>query len=194
MRIYWKRRVKRAMTHQQIRKQLPDYALGLLTPIQANEVMEHLSSCAACCQLVHREREIGELVRTTINAATRPDPARLSQLMPPPPHSGQWGIGTNLTGRLAPALVMLAIIVSVILFYSPESQRPFPAFVPVTATATTTNTPTATITQRAVDQFQTVPTAALPASHEKAVDLISALPTPYLSPTPVAANNFLTDY
>ena len=72
-------------THKEIHRQLPDYVLGLLAPRRAEEVADHLAGCAACRDAVLAEREIGRVVRSTLNTSTRPDAVRLRHLMPPVP-------------------------------------------------------------------------------------------------------------
>lgn len=181
------------MTHQEIHERLPDYVLGLLTPLQTTEVTQHLAGCARCRQMVHGQREIGNLVRETINAATRPDPAQLRQLMPPVPQKrSRNGIAANWTTRLAPALVLLLVIVGSLLMTAPDSKRPMSIFFAATATATSTNTPTATAAQD-LSQFSDPAPAILARSANKitapaikpAVQVLAA-PAPLQSPTPIA--------
>lgn len=187
------------MTHKEIHQQLPDYVLGLLTPGQTDEVAEHLAGCAACRRVVLGEREIGALVRGTLNVTTRPDAARMSQLMPPmppvPQQSGRGKIGKNWTGRLVPALVVLFVILGSLLMSAPESKRPMSLFNVATATATSTNTPTATIAQET--GRNSVHTSAvsdrssngIPAQTAESVAAVLTAPAPLLSPTPVVANS-----
>jgi anti-sigma factor RsiW len=187
------------MTHQEIHERLPDYVLGLLTAGQATEVTQHLAGCARCRQTVHDQREIGTLVRETINATTRPDPARLRQLMPPVPHKrNRKGIAVNWTTRLAPALVLLFVIVGSLLVTTPDSKRTMSIFFAATATATSTNTPTATVAQD-LSQFNDNAPAILAGSASKistpAVEpaaQVLAAPAPLQSPTPIAVINSTT--
>jgi len=187
------------MTHKEIRQQLPDYVLGLLTPGQTDEVTEHLAGCAVCRRVVLGEREIGALVRGTLNVTTRPDAARMSQLMPPmppvPQQSRRGKIGKNWTGRLVPALVVLFVILGSLLMSAPESKRPMSLFNVATATATSTNTPTATIAQET--GHNSVHTSAvsdrssigIPAHTAESLAVVLTAPAPPPSPTPVAANS-----
>jgi anti-sigma factor RsiW len=184
------------MMHKDIHQQLPDYVLGLLSPGQTDEVTEHLVGCAACRRVVLGEREIGALVRGTLNVTTRPEAARMSQLMPPvPQQSGQGKIGKNWTGRLVPALVVLFVILGSLLISAPESKRPMSLFNIATATATSTNTPTATIAQEtghngvhtsAVSDRSSI---GIPAHAAESPAPVPAAPAPLLSPTPVVANS-----
>jgi anti-sigma factor RsiW len=184
------------LTHEEIHEQLPDFVLDLLAPRQAEEIAEHLVECAACRNAVLREREIGALVRSTLNASTRPDAARLRQLMPPVPRQKRNSRDrATWTARLAPALVVVAFILGSFLMSAPESERPMPLFGGVTATATSTNTPTATIAshigsaeiQTAADAEDSSLAVPISVIESPAPDL--AGPVPHLSPTPVAASS-----
>jgi anti-sigma factor RsiW len=182
------------MTHQEISEQLSDYVLGLLTPGQADEMAQHLAGCATCRQRVYGEREVGLIVRETLHAATRPDSAQLHQLMPPIPQKKRPGeISANWTVRLAPALVLLVIIVGGLILTAPESKRSMSIFFAATATATSTNTPTATVVQDIrgdnIDTGSITKRFAgdtLPYETEPLIQIVAA-PVPLQSPTPVAA-------
>lgn len=184
------------MTHHEIHQQLPDYVLGLLTPGQADEVTEHLAACADCRDSVHGEREIGTLVRHTLGITTQSDPTRLRQLMPAiPQRSRQGKIATAWAGRLAPALVLLLLIVGGLLLNAPDSERPLSFFAAATATATSTNTPTATIAQEASSMDAQTPLLSQSSSGAMATYQAGspgptiAVPAPPQPPTPVAALN-----
>lgn len=187
------------MTHQEIHEQLPDYVLGLLTPLQTTEVTQHLAGCARCRQMVHGQREIGKLVRRTIHASTRPDPAQLRQLMPPVPQKRSRNpIAANWTTRLAPALVLLLVIVGSLLMTVPESKRPMSIFFVATATATSTTTPTATVAQD-LSQLNNPAPVIMAGSASKLTDpaikpgvQVFAAPAPLQSPTPIAVINSTT--
>ena len=185
VRLKRKRRVERDMRHQEIRRQLPDYVLGLLAPDQANLILEHLSACGTCRQIVHDEREVGQLVRQTVVAATQPDPARLRQLMPLPGTRKRARMDASWSARLAPALVVLLLIAGALLMRSPDSKRPLPAIIHATATATTTNTPTATIAQSSAEMEERLP--AQPIDTE--TDPIR--PSPAGAPTPAATEIYM---
>jgi anti-sigma factor RsiW len=187
VRLNCKGRVKRDMTHQEIRRRLPDYVLGLLAPEQANQILDHMAGCAACRRIVQDEREIGQMVRQTLSVATHPDPARLRQLMPPPPGKiRQVGTGAGWVRSLAPALVVLLLIVGAVMMQSPASRRPLPAIVPATATATTTNTPTATIAQGVA-----IPAGPLPAAWSDQTSSGPVWPSPANVPTPTATEIYM---
>lgn len=182
------------MTHSEIYQQLPDYALGLLSPVQANEIAAHLEGCPACRAAVLNERHIGELVRATLSATTRPDPAHLHRLMPPVPQQTRRSVlGTYWTRRLAPALVVLALVLGSFFLSAPQTKRSMSLFDVATATATSTNTPTATIAQQNVSAGSQAPvnTGAKKMMTKDAVlespAPLMAAPVPPQSPTPVAA-------
>ncbi|MFL7838285.1 MAG: anti-sigma factor family protein [Candidatus Promineifilaceae bacterium] len=182
------------MTHQEIHEQLPDYVLGLLTPDRANEVAQHIAGCTTCLRKVHDEREIGALVREALNTATRPDTAQLRQLMPPIPQKKHpRGTTANWTTRLAPALILLVVILGSLLMTAPESKRSMSIFFATTATATSTNTPTATVVQNSRGDDNITPAVTerfvsdLPAYESEPVVQVIAAPAPLHSPTPIAA-------
>lgn len=196
MRLNGSSRVRTIMTHYEIHQQLTNYVLGLLKPGQADEVAKHLAVCADCRRSVHGEREIGKLVRETLSITTRSDPARLRRLMPPVPQQSRQGkIAATWSGRLAPALVLLLVIMGGLLLNAPDSERPLSFFTAATATATSTNTPTATIAQETSNMDAHTPVF----SQENVVEAPTyqvgspgptlTVPAPPQPPTPVAAIN-----
>lgn len=176
------------MSHQEFEQRLSDYALGLLPSEQETAVAAHLTQCADCRETVYRDREMGMLVRKTLRAATRPNSARLQRLMPAIPQKrNPRRIPVTWTGRLAPALVAVLLIVGGLLLWMPDSEQPAPLFIVVTATATSTNTPTATIAQEAAENAMQAQDAA-EKSLVKAAAVESPAPQPTAAaPTPVAA-------
>jgi anti-sigma factor RsiW len=180
------------MTHQEINELLTDYTLGLLAPKEAKEVAQHLAGCTTCRQEIYREREIRAMVRETLNMTTRSNPAQLRQFMPPIPqekHSNRFT--TAWASRLAPALVLVGIIIGSFLMTAPESRRSMSIFFSATATATSTNTPTATIVQNIPNNSSEKSTITagrqndLPAREiEPAIQAVTT-PAPLPSPTPI---------
>ena len=183
------------VTHTDIQEQLPDYVLGLLAPYQAEEIADHLAGCAACRDAVLGEREVGALVRNTLNATTRPDAVRLRQLMPPAPRKKVTSRGSGTwTTRLAPVLVVVAIILGSFLISAPDPERPMSLFGGVTATATSTNTPTATIAQHSGEADEKTASDAQDSSLVIPVSVLEAPvpdapPAPPISPTPIVAGS-----
>ena len=120
-----------------------DYALGLLSAEECRRVESHARGCAACRLALHRERQVGALLRDAVQAV-QPAPGRLAALRPslpaPRPRSAP------LAYRLAP-LTLVAVLLALGLLWA-SGRAPFaPGFFPPaspTMTATHTQTPTAT--------------------------------------------------
>lgn len=136
------------MTHDDIRQQLTDYALGLLPHHKLDMVEKHLTSCSACRDAVQVERHIGQMVHSTLQIAAQPQAHRLQSLMPQPPQPRRlpWQ-RAGWQKQLAPLLVIFTLLIGA--FASQRllpSGSNLPGFVVTAyaATATSTNTPTAT--------------------------------------------------
>ena len=124
--------------------QLSDYVLDLLAPDERRRVDRHLERCAGCREAVRQERAIAHDVRSTLIKATRPQPARLAQLMPPVPavrRRNRYGL------FLRPALalsILLFLFVASLHLYSPGSNGMSNSATATTLAATATTTPTTT--------------------------------------------------
>jgi anti-sigma factor RsiW len=186
------------MTHEDISRRIPDYVLGLLSARQLGEVEHHVAHCPDCRRLVRREKRVGQLVRLTINAATRPDATRLQRLMPAIPHRRQSVVwhSQGWPKQLAPVLLLLLLAFGGFILQRTLPEGSVPAFVVTAhaATATTTNTPTATLAQSSPpksaghEPFDVqVNTAVGPAMPLPSPDSEQPLATPGPLPTPVAA-------
>ena len=138
------------MTHEELRQQLPDYALNLLPPGQLNLVERHIAGCSSCRQAVGREREVGYLVQNTINGLTQLDSGRLRALMPDPPQKRRapWN-HHGWQRQFAPVMLILTLLFGALLTQRSGPSGGLPGFVTTAhaATATSTNTPTATAVQ-----------------------------------------------
>jgi hypothetical protein len=156
-----------------------------------------VSHCAACRQAMTRERKLVQLVRSTVNVATKPDAAQLRSLMPAVPQ--QRRSGSILSGwqkQLAPALLIFLLSLGGFMLNSMLPARSMPSFVATAhaATATSTNTPTATIVQsmpanNSLDHFSEV-TESTASSVAVPVPFPGSgrpLETPDPLPTPIAA-------
>lgn len=181
------------MTHDEILHQIPDYVLGLLSPNQLRAVELHVAHCPACHQMLVRERKVGQLVRSTVNVATKPDATHLQTLMPAIPRQRAAGLGVRgWQKQLAPALLIILLLFGGFMLNQMLPAGSVPSFVATAhaSTATSTHTPTATVAQ------------SLPENHlsgsRHSETLNSAVPipspgsdypleTPDPLPTPVAA-------
>lgn len=123
---------------------LSDYVLDLLSPAERQRVENHLARCTDCRRALNEERGLLRDVRQTIQIASGPSPARLSQLMPAPPTAAR---RHHFVTLLRPALafsVVVALFVLSLQIYMPSTNG---AALPPTATslaATVTSTPTST--------------------------------------------------
>ena len=162
---------------------IPDYVLDLLPGEQKMAVERHLTICAGCRQAVQQERQIGHLLRQTMQAASRPAPERLAGLQPAPP--GGWKLlwATKWPRQAATLALLLLLFVG---FLGLQQQNERPIFwpgqnTPWTMTATLTEGPTMTATLTAVSS----PTQAEPISE------LNRLSLPYqpldIEPQPVPA-------
>jgi anti-sigma factor RsiW len=70
-----------------ILEQISDYVLNLLPEAEQQRVAHHVAGCGSCHQALVRERHLVTTVRSTLDAVTRPDRARLASLRPAMPHS-----------------------------------------------------------------------------------------------------------
>ncbi len=191
MRLRVQTRVKEMMTHNQIHEQLADYVLGTLAPGQSDEVIEHVAGCAECRRAIQEERAIGERVRGTLNAVTRPDAAQLRRLMPQVARRSARGKGaTTWTNRLAPVMALLLLAAGTLMINRSEAKRPMSFFMAATATATSTNTPTATVSRESGgDAAAEQAFVSMPTSPAEIAPAAPSMPAPVPQPTPVAAIN-----
>lgn len=123
------------------------------------------------------EEQVGKLVRTSLQAVTRPDDGRLRQLMPPPPTRGQrlWAAWQRPLATLCTMLIFGIALWG--LARGPQPAAWSPAGVTAVAvTATFTTHPTAT---------ETEPTAGATSTAVHPGTKISATPVP--PATPLAA-------
>jgi len=190
------------MTHDDIRRQIPDYVLGILSPGQLGTVERHVAHCTVCQNAMIRERNVGQLVRSTVNLATRPNNARIRSLMPAVPQKRR--LVLRLDGwqkQLAPALIILLLILGgfTLNWMLPAGSVPSLVATAHAAPATSTYTPTATITQsqRENDGMNHLSNIQHSSVFNAAVSFPSPgsdrpLQTPDPVPTPVAAIQLVT--
>ncbi len=124
-----------------------DYVLGLLSAEESRRVEQHAQHCPTCREAIRRERQIGALLRQTVQMAARPPAGRLEQLRPAPRRATR--VRRQLTRQLAPLTALAVLLVVVLLAQTRGYGLPTPAFAqtsePATATMTSSATPTATL-------------------------------------------------
>lgn len=176
------------MKEQHVFTQIPDYVLGLLSTNEQLQVERHARLCPDCSLALQQESAVGQLVRSSLAAATQP-PANLRQFMPSiTPKLGLWEkVGFSLSWRrqLAPLTLILLLFIGSLAFNLLEQRgvwvNPSPTALAVTATLT--DEPTSTLTEtRAEQTMKIIPTAVstVPSHPDN-----TATPAP--NPTPIAA-------
>ena len=156
---------------------LQEYVLDLLPPAEKQQLAQKIGRDPALLQQVQQERQVEQLVKSTLQQAGAVENGRLAQLMPAIPKQKRpfW---YSFAPRQMAMMAMLFILLlggwqwlnssQVVIWQSPPTI--------VAVTATTTHTPTATETQR-------VPTETAVARQTEP----DAVMTPAPLPTPVAA-------
>lgn len=130
--------------HEHPTIEISDYILDLLSPVERERLERHFARCADCRLALSQERALIRDVRQTVLAASRPSPARLRQLMSPPPTEQR---RKRFEVVLRPVLVfsiLLVLFAASLHQYAPNVH----GVVPPTATtlaATATTTPTSTV-------------------------------------------------
>jgi hypothetical protein len=181
------------MKQQHVHRQIPDYVLGLLPQKEQQQVDQHTLVCADCRLALRREQELGQLVHSTLAAATQP-PVNLRQFMPAIPRKSHqtWAFPLGWQRPLVPLTLVLFLLVGSLSFYLQGQRRlwlnPTPTSLAITATLT--DSPTATITETRAEQTVDLQVTAVPiTSHIQPA--ITATPAP--NPTPIAALNVMHD-
>lgn len=178
------------MNQEHVLPLLSDYVLDLLPGGQRRQVELHAAECAACRQALQAERQLGAVVRASLQAATEPGYGRLARLMPAIPKPAAPPVYHRARQRQLAlvGLLLLLLLGSLGLRYGQGRQGwqpPLPTI--VAATATQTSEATATLAE-AVTSTRVVETAvstvfAAPTNPTAA----HASPTPAPLPTPLAA-------
>lgn len=89
---------------------ITDYVLDLLSPPERQRVEGHLVTCVACREAVQAERQVGQLVRSSVAMATRPGSSHLARLMPAPPTLRRFPAFAPVAWRPLMAVCVLAIL------------------------------------------------------------------------------------
>ncbi|MCA9997156.1 MAG: zf-HC2 domain-containing protein [Anaerolineales bacterium] len=167
------------MNHEQILQQIPDYALGLLPQVERQQVESHAQGCPRCQQALANEQRLGQLVRSTLHAATEPAPRQLRPFMPPIPRRQTPSLLHGWQKQLAPIVLLLMLLLGGMGWNARQQSNGFsnnPML--LVMTATTTNTPTVTATK--------APPTQMPTSTAIAISTDDHVATPAPNPTPLA--------
>ncbi len=185
------------MKHDDILHQIPDYVLGLLSPRQLSVVERHVAHCTVCQQSMARERKLGQLVRSTVAIATKPDSAQVQRLMPAIPQRRRSGLILHgWQKQFAPVMLILLLILGGFMVNKmlPAGSAPSLVATAHAATATSTYTPTATIAQSLPENQQ--PDRLFNVTQSGVINTVAPIPsldpdrpveTPDPLPTPAAS-------
>lgn len=162
---------------------LTGYALGLLDAEERRAVERHALACAVCRSEIQTDRQLDQLVRSTLQTVTHIDNGRLRKLMPTSPRRRVQRWQVVVQRQLVPVCMLLLLFFSGLGVYQTMQHEPtngvgFPTALAATATHTVSPTETAVAT-RAVE------TAVETAAAANATQLI----TPSPAATPIAYLN-----
>ena len=181
--------------NEHINHQIPDYVLNLLPKMERQTVEQHTAVCGSCQTALQAEREMGQMVRLTLQTATQPTNGRLSQLMPPIPQQKQrWSLMMmGWQRQLAVVTMLVVILMGSFGVWNGRSQNIWGVPSPTTQVATATRDATATIAQQQTTQAEEtlaaegLTTTAVASPSMKATAQASIIATPPPPPTPIAA-------
>ena len=175
---------------KKVSQQITEYVLDLLSPPERKQVEENAAQNKAYQKMLQRERQVGQLVRTTLQQSTTPDAKRLRELMPAIPQQKRpfnfFMVGWQ---KQFVAIAVLAVFFLSSFSIYQSQQSPIYDGTPtlMAATATFTNEPTATTAQEQEEEELVTSTAvAIQPQPEKVA-------TPAPSGTPIAALPPLTN-
>lgn len=158
-------------------KLLQEYVLDLLPPAEKQQMAQEIGADPALLAQVQQERQVGQLVRQTIQANTAVENGRLARLMPAIPRQKRPFWHSFAPRQLAMAAMMFILLLGGWQWFSNDQAGIWSSPTVVAVTATMTHTPTAT-------QTQTAPTETAVANQAKTNLVVTPAPPP---PTPVAA-------
>jgi anti-sigma factor RsiW len=189
------------MKNNHVNQQLPDYVLNLLPKMERQAVEQHTAVCGNCQQALRAEREMGQMVRLTLQTATHPANGRLTQLMPTIPQHRKLSSSMVMGWQRPLALVGLLVVILFGSFgaWNGRSHNIWgvPSPTSLATTATSTRDVTATLAQQTSEAKETSmarqlattavasPTVRNTAVQTTAQAYIAATPPP--PPTPIAA-------
>ena len=125
--------------------QLIDYVLKLLPAEQEKQLEQQAAREPHLRRRLAAEREIGQLVRSTIHQVTAPEPARLRRLMPATPRHTQWQLWQRPLALVGALLLMLLVAFG---WREIRTNVPLPDQGPgIAVTVTQAEAPTETMTQ-----------------------------------------------
>ena len=173
---------------KKVSQEISDYVLDLLSPADRKQVEENAARSQEYQARLQRERQVEQLVRTTLHEATTPNAARLRQLMPEIPQQKRpFAFFSSGWAQQMVAVAALAIFILGGFSVYQSQQNPIYDSTPTltAATATFTNEPTAT-----TDDGEMAATSTAVAIHPAQQGDITPAPvaTPIAALPPITSN------
>ena len=156
---------------------LQEYVLDLLPPAEKQQLAQDIGYDSALLKQVQQERQVGQLVKSTLQQASAVENGRLAQLMPAIPKQKRPFWNSFAPRQLAMVAMLFVLLLGGWQWFNSEQSALWSSPTAVAVTATMTHTPTATETQM-------VPTETAVANQTKPNIVITPERPP---PTPVAA-------
>ncbi len=156
---------------------LQEYVLDLLPPTETQQMARQIGHDPALLKQVQQERQVGQLVKSTLQQAGTVGNGRLAQLMPAIPQKRRPFWQSFAPRQLAMVAMLFVLLLGGWQWFTNEQSALWSSPTAVAVTATMTHTPTAT-------QTQIVPTETAVAHQAEPALTITQAPPP---PTPVAA-------
>lgn len=177
------------MNQEHVLPSISDYVLDLLPGTERRRVELHAAECATCRQALNSERQLGDLVRRTVQAATETGYGRLPQLMPAipshrPAKASHWQPPQR---QLALAGLLLLLLIGTFGLRYGQTRRAWQPPLPTAVVSTATSTATATLAEMGTSTrvLETAVSATTAPSGQPTFQS-QANPTPAPMPTPLA--------
>lgn len=155
---------------------LQEYVLDLLPSVEKQPLARQIGNDAALLKQVQQERQVGQLVKRTLQQAGTIENGRLAQLMPAIPKQKRPFWPSFAPRQLAMVAMLFVLLLGGWQWFNNEQSALWSSPTAVAVTATMTHTPAATETQM-------VPTETAVADQNNPI----VVTTPAPLPTPIAA-------
>jgi len=156
---------------------LQEYVLDLLPPTEKQRLARQIGNDPALLKQVQQERQVGQLVKSTLQQASIIENDRLAQFMPVIPQRKRPFWPSFAPRQLAMVAMLFVLLLGGWHWFTSEQSALWSSPTAVAVTATMTHTPTAT-------QTQITATETAVARQAEPELVITQAPPP---PTPVAA-------
>ncbi|MCB8988170.1 MAG: zf-HC2 domain-containing protein [Ardenticatenaceae bacterium] len=177
------------MNQEHVLPLLSDYVLDLLPSGKRQQVELHAAECAACRAALQTERQIGGLVRASLQAAAEPGNGRLAQLMPAVPRQpAPTAVWWDRQRQLALVGLLLVVLLGSWGLRFGQGRHGWQPPLPTSVAVTATNSATATLAEAATSTrvVETAVSTSLASPTAPPATQSSISPTPIPLPTPIA--------